>query len=136
MMEKSSINIFDENFEYIEKQILEAAQKSGRKREDIILLAATKTVSSEVINHAIEKGIKYIGENRVQEFLSKEDELNPELFVEVDVLKLFFVEAPVKFSNIFEISNPLKSILLDSFKLLFILFVLFKLFELFSLSLL
>lgn len=76
MMEKSSISIFDENYKSIEEQISAAAIKSGRKREDIILLAATKTVSTEVINYAIEKGIKYIGENRVQEFLSKENELS------------------------------------------------------------
>ena len=76
MTEKSSISIFDENYKIIEEQISAAAVKSGRKREDIILLAATKTVSTEVINYAIEKGIKYIGENRVQEFLSKENDLS------------------------------------------------------------
>lgn len=77
MTEKSSISIFDENYREIEKKITEAAQRVGKKREDIILLAATKTVAPEVINHAIESGIKYIGENRVQEFLSKEDALLP-----------------------------------------------------------
>ena len=75
MTEKSSIKIFDENYEYIEKRIKEACEAVGKKREDIILLAATKTVPVEVINYAISKGIKYIGENRVQEFRSKEEEL-------------------------------------------------------------
>ncbi len=78
MTEKSSISIFDENYREIEKKITEAAEKVGKKREDIILLAATKTVAPEVINHAIESGIKYIGENRVQEFLSKESALLPD----------------------------------------------------------
>lgn len=77
MTEKSSIDIFDDNYREIEEKITLAAEKSGRKREDIILLAATKTVSSEVINYAIEKGINFIGENRVQEFLSKNDEITP-----------------------------------------------------------
>ena len=76
MTEKSSTKIFDENFAEIEKLITEAAEKSGRKREDIILLAATKTVDVAVINHAIQNGIAYIGENRVQEFLSKEELLD------------------------------------------------------------
>jgi len=76
MMEKSFTN-FDTNFSIIEENITKAAQASGRKREDIILLAATKTVSPQLINHAINSGIKYIGENRVQEFLSKEDSLLP-----------------------------------------------------------
>lgn len=70
-MEKSSISIFDENYKLITKKIALAAEKSGRKYEDIILLAATKTVDVDVINHAIESGINFIGENRVQEFLSK-----------------------------------------------------------------
>ncbi len=78
MMEKSSTSIFDENFKEIEEKITSAAIKSGRKREDITLLAATKTVSSDVINYAISKGINYIGENRVQEFLSKDNDINPE----------------------------------------------------------
>ncbi len=77
MMEKSSISIFDENYKKIVKNIADAAQKSGRKFEDITLLAATKTVDVSVINHAIEAGIKFIGENRVQEFLSKYDEYSP-----------------------------------------------------------
>lgn len=67
---------FDINYRVIEENIAAAAEKSGRKREDIILLAATKTVSPEFINYAIESGITYIGENRVQEFLSKEDALS------------------------------------------------------------
>lgn len=78
MTERSSIDIFNENFGIIEENISAAAGQTGRSREDIILLAATKTVSVEVINHAIASGIKYVGENRVQEFLSKEAELSPD----------------------------------------------------------
>lgn len=73
MTEKSSIDIFNENYDIIEENISAAALASGRVRDDIILLAATKTVPPDVINHAIASGIKYIGENRVQEFLSKND---------------------------------------------------------------
>lgn len=62
------------NYKVIENNINEAAVKSGRKREDIIFLAATKTVEPKVINHAVSCGLKYIGENRVQELLSKYDE--------------------------------------------------------------
>lgn len=70
-MEKSFIDIFDENFKTITQNIARAAEKSGRKPQDITLLAATKTVDISVINHAIKSGIEFIGENRVQEFLSK-----------------------------------------------------------------
>ncbi len=78
MTEKSSIDIFNENYRQIQDKIASAAQKVGKSSEDIILLAATKTVSVEVINHAIKSGINYIGENRVQEFLSKEEQLLPD----------------------------------------------------------
>ena len=68
---------FDENYKKVLYNIGDAAVKSGRRIEDIRLLAATKTVDVSVINHAIESGIKLIGENRVQEYLSKKDELLP-----------------------------------------------------------
>ncbi len=64
------------NYKVIENNIAEAAIKSGRSREDIIFLAATKTVDANVINHAVDCGLKYIGENRVQELLSKYDDYN------------------------------------------------------------
>ena len=67
---------FDFNFEIIKERIAEAAKISGREQKDIKLLAATKTVSPELINYGLEKGIELIGENRVQELLSKKDELN------------------------------------------------------------
>ncbi len=75
MKEKSSTDIFDENYKDIMERLAAAAEKSGRKAEDIMLLAATKTVEPYLINYAIEKGVKYIGENRVQEFLSKENDV-------------------------------------------------------------
>lgn len=59
------------NYRVINERIAEAAEKSGRKREDITFLAATKTVDVETINHAISLGLDHIGENRVQELLSK-----------------------------------------------------------------
>ncbi len=77
MTEKSLNDNFDINFGEIKAKIAAAAEKSGRSPDDIILLAATKTVSAERINYAIDKGITYIGENRVQELLSKDDEVNP-----------------------------------------------------------
>ena len=68
--------IFLDNYNDILKRIEIAAEKSGRNKSDIKLLAATKTIDTEVINFSIESGITLIGENRVQEFLSKETFLN------------------------------------------------------------
>lgn len=77
MMEKLSAKEFDENYSRILERIEVALEKSGRKREDITLLAATKTVDVDTINYCIEKGINFIGENRVQEMLSKYDKIAP-----------------------------------------------------------
>ncbi len=68
-----------ENIKKIRERIALAAEKSGRCAEDISLMAVTKTVDSLFINHAIDScKINLIGENRVQEFLSKKDELHLE----------------------------------------------------------
>ncbi|MBR1730878.1 MAG: YggS family pyridoxal phosphate-dependent enzyme [Ruminococcus sp.] len=64
------------NYNVIEERIAQAAQKIGKTRDDITFLAATKTVDADVINYAISLGLKYIGENKVQELLSKYDSYN------------------------------------------------------------
>ena len=66
------------NYKVINERIAEAAQKIGKKREDITFLAATKTVDAATINHAISLGLDHIGENRVQELLSKYEDYNLE----------------------------------------------------------
>lgn len=76
LSDKERFSAIDENLKYIAEEIADAALKSGRKSEDISLMAVTKTVESKFINYAIDKGIGFIGENKVQEFLMKEQELN------------------------------------------------------------
>lgn len=66
---------FDQNYARILQRLQRAAEKSGRRLSEITLLAATKTVPAPVINHAIAAGVTHIGENRVQEYLSKYEEL-------------------------------------------------------------
>ena len=66
----------EENLRDIRQRIAKAAEKSGRTEKDVTLLAATKTVPVEVINHGIHLGIDYIGENRVQELEEKYDRLD------------------------------------------------------------
>ena len=75
MMEKLSADEFDINYKNVLERLNAAAVKSGRKAEEITLLAATKTVDADTINYAIQKGITHIGENRVQELLSKQDRI-------------------------------------------------------------
>lgn len=70
-MQEKTLKSVKENYEEIVARIAEAAIKSGRKPEDITFLAATKTVDAEIINYAISLGLGFIGENKVQELLSK-----------------------------------------------------------------
>ena len=60
------------------KEILETAKnsaiKSNRSPEEVRVMAVTKTVDPELVNVAIDCGINLLGENRVQEFLSKYDQ--------------------------------------------------------------
>lgn len=65
-----------ENIKLIRENIAAAAVKSGREYDDIKLMAVTKTVDPVYINYSIENcGIDLIGENKVQEFLSKKESL-------------------------------------------------------------
>lgn len=48
-----------------------SAIKAGRKGEDILLVAVTKTRPPEELNEAIDAGITDIGENKVQEIMDK-----------------------------------------------------------------
>lgn len=75
MMEKLSAKEFDLNFDAVTEKFNKALEKSPLENKDIILLAATKTVDADTINYAIEKGISYIGENKVQELLSKDGKI-------------------------------------------------------------
>ena len=70
-MTERSLREIEYNYRVIDERIAEAAQKAGMRREDITFLAATKTVEPALINHAISLGLDHIGENRVQELLSK-----------------------------------------------------------------
>lgn len=75
-MEKLSAKEFDQNYESVMEKFNFALQSVCKTREDVTLLAATKTVDVDTINYAISKGITHIGENKVQELLSKHDYLN------------------------------------------------------------
>lgn len=71
-------------FEYILDNIREitynvaVAKDKYRLESDVVdIMAVTKTVSPEKVNFAVSQGITLLGENRVQEFLSKKDSYDP-----------------------------------------------------------
>lgn len=61
------------NLEKVKDRIRSAAEKSGRREEEILLVAATKTVSPEILYAITQKEIMNFGENRVQELMQKYD---------------------------------------------------------------
>ncbi|RUM56827.1 MAG: YggS family pyridoxal phosphate-dependent enzyme [Persephonella sp.] len=66
-----------ENLEKIYETIRKSAEKVGRNPNEIILLGASKTQPVEKIIEAYNAGLKYFGENKVQEGMKKIDELKP-----------------------------------------------------------
>ena len=56
-----------ENLDLINEKITIAAEKSGRKREDVLLLAVSKTVDVPRIKEAVDLGLVDLGENKPQE---------------------------------------------------------------------
>lgn len=66
-----------ENIKHVIAMKDEAAKKSGRPGEDVLLVAVTKLHTAEEINEAIDCGITDIGENKVQEIMDKFDHVKP-----------------------------------------------------------
>jgi pyridoxal phosphate enzyme (YggS family) len=55
------------------KSVREKIEQAGRNPDDIAIVAVTKTFGPEVCREAISAGLKVLGENRVQEALTKMD---------------------------------------------------------------
>ncbi len=63
------------NLEEIRARIKQAAERSGRKQEEIELIAVSKNHPVAMIEFFREKGVNFFGENRVQELLEKDGQL-------------------------------------------------------------
>ena len=62
-----------EALEQIKEDIIKHSKISGRKSEDITLIAVSKTYPAEAIEEAISLGCEHFGENKVQELMNKVD---------------------------------------------------------------
>jgi pyridoxal phosphate enzyme (YggS family) len=65
------------NIDFVNEKKAAAAIKSGRKPEDVLLVAVTKLHTPAEINEAIDAGITDIGENKVQEIMNKYEDVKP-----------------------------------------------------------
>jgi pyridoxal phosphate enzyme (YggS family) len=63
--------MLSERFGELEARIQTAAARAGRRRDEITLVAVTKTLSGSVIPEAYALGVRDFGENYVQEFEAK-----------------------------------------------------------------
>ena len=65
-----------ENLGRLEEAIDAACRRAGRRREEIELMAVSKTFPAAAIAEAARLGLALLGENRVQEFAAKAPELD------------------------------------------------------------
>jgi hypothetical protein len=64
-----------QNLEQLEAAIEQACRRAGRSRREVELMAVSKTYPSATIIEAAGLGIRLFGENRVQEFAGKANDL-------------------------------------------------------------
>jgi pyridoxal phosphate enzyme (YggS family) len=60
-----------ENVAAVEARIARACERAGRSRDEVTLVAVSKTFSASFVDEAIDAGITEVGENRVQEARDK-----------------------------------------------------------------
>lgn len=74
MTNSNDLAYIDENLRIIRERCAEAKAKYRSPDDNIRIMAVTKTVAPEAINRAVSLGIDLLGENRVQEYLSKAEQ--------------------------------------------------------------
>jgi len=67
--------VLSERLAQVEERIRNAANRAGRKREEITLIAVTKKFPSELVREGYDLGLRVFGENYVQEFERKQPAL-------------------------------------------------------------
>lgn len=60
-----------ENLNQVEERIGAACRRAGRKREEVTLIAVSKTKPAVMLNEVYRAGIREFGENKVQELCEK-----------------------------------------------------------------
>ena len=64
-----------ENLESVEAKIQAACERAGRKREEVTLIAVSKTKPVSMLKEAYDLGVRVFGENKVQEIRDKYEAL-------------------------------------------------------------
>ena len=83
---KTDYGYLDKNISEVRSEIESAAEASGRQSGDVIFLAAVKSADTDEINYIHNVlGINDIGENRVQQLMSRYELLDK------DELRIHFI---------------------------------------------
>jgi hypothetical protein len=99
-----------ENIAAVQEQIAAAAKRSGRSPSDIALMAVTKTHSPDRIREAYESGLRLFGENRVQEFSTKADNLTDLVDAEWHMIGHLQTNKAVKAAELFSAVDSVDSV--------------------------
>ena len=75
MQDAQAKNYLRENLSQIRQKIELAAKKANRNADEIKLVAVSKTHPASVLREAIAVGVRYLGENKVQEAVGKIEEI-------------------------------------------------------------
>ena len=64
-----------ENLKTVEEHVQEACKRAGRSREEVTLIAVSKTKPLEMLQDVYGEGVRDFGENKVQELCDKMEQL-------------------------------------------------------------
>jgi len=70
------MNYLKLNIDEINENISKACTRAGRNRDEVTLIAVTKTIDEDIINESLKYGLENIGENKVQEVTRKFDQIS------------------------------------------------------------
>lgn len=73
--QKEEIHLIGEKIDSVRQKIEDTVQKCNRNPKEVTLIAVSKTKPALMIEEAYDKGVRDFGENKVQEILSKCEEL-------------------------------------------------------------
>ena len=68
-----------ENYKEVEKHVEDACKRAGRKREEVTLIAVSKTKPVSMIEELLSLHVMDFGENKVQELTAKVESLSSDL---------------------------------------------------------
>jgi pyridoxal phosphate enzyme (YggS family) len=81
----SSTSTLAENYARVEEQISAACRAAGRSRDDVKLIAVSKMHPAAMLEEALALGMYRLGENRVQEWQGKREQLSAAALANAEV---------------------------------------------------